>query len=239
MDVSKLKRDAKAIHSKLQRAGKSIKAKERVRIVVPSRFKDKQLVTIGNTVVVVGVYAILDDAGNYGVSLTNTKLIITPDVTNDIMIDDEAHLEFIFEPKSTIFPNVDAVRNINLPYLIFDEIISKGKTPWYLSYSDLTKLFDTAKAFAGVNLGSNHAIFEMLTAMRARQPDDKFKYLRHKLFTKKDFGQDYSIVPLASVQFGATNTSAKLIGARLDEGLASALVYPSEQTENIETILRT
>ena len=47
-----------------------------------------------------------------------------------------------------------------------------------------------------------------------------------------------ALIPFRSVTYGATNTTAKLMGAYFDEGLTSALVNPSQRTEKIEELLR-
>lgn len=239
MDISKLVRDAKKIHAVLETKGDIIKAKKRIKVYIPTRFKEKKLAVVGNEVSIVGVYAMVVDDKYYGVSKTNAMMSISPSEVNTVMVGEESYYEFVFENGDTFCSNKNLVHRGTLPYDIFDEIVAKGNTPWYLNLTDLAELFDTAKLHAGFSHGTNQAILEMITASRARLPNDRAKYYRHALTQQKDFeNKPYYVIPLRSVQYGATNTVAKLIGAYFDEGLTSALVNPSERSEQIEEILR-
>jgi hypothetical protein len=238
MDFSKLKRDPKKVHSALDVKGDTIKAKRKVSIVIPERYKEKGLIREGNEVVILGIHAYVVDDQYFGISLTNAMMPITPSSSNLIYIGEEQYMVYSFEAGETVCPNRNLVQTATIPYEIFDELVSKGNTPVYLNYLDLAMLFDSAKRKAGADLSTNHAIMEMINASRARNPKDKAKYYRHTLKSQADFKNGPSMIPLRSVQYGATNTVAKLIGAYWDEGLTSALVNPSERSEQIEEILR-
>ena len=117
--------------------------------------------------------------------------------------------------------------------------IAKGKIPWYLNYSDLGILFTTAKLHAGANLGVDNAALEMIVSSLARDPQDRMRYYRHSVDTPKDTRNNPpDIIPLRSVALSTTNTTAKLLGNYMQEGVTSALVSPTERSESIETMLR-
>lgn len=127
-----------------------------------------------------------------------------------------------------------------LVFRIYDEFIAKGRVPWYMGYDELGKLFDTAKTFAGANIGQNHEVTELLVSMIARDPEDRTKYYRQTVKSLGDLvSRPPSIIPLRSVQYSATNTVNKLAGSYWNDALTSALVSPGERTERIEALLRT
>jgi hypothetical protein len=64
-------------------------------------------------------------------------------------------------------------------------------------------------------------------------------FYRHQFKdTKQLTDKPPEIIALRSVQDGASNTTAKLMGAYLDEGINSALVDPAERLERVEDLLR-
>jgi hypothetical protein len=238
MDPRTLKRDPAKIKSAIEVKGDIIKATKPIKIYIPARFKEKGLAVISNTVSIVGVFAYVVEDKYYAVSKALAMITITPDITNSVMIGDDEYMEFQFEAGATITPNKQLVQQGNIPYLIFDEFVSKGKSPWYIGYIDEAELMDTAKHHAGFNPGTDHAVLEMIVAVRARQVKDKYKYFRHVLKSPGDVEAPKAMIPLKSVQYGATNTTARLVGSYFDEGLTSALVNPSEKPEQIENLLR-
>lgn len=240
MNISGLKRNPKAIHSILvHRNDGTVKVTAPCSVHIPKRYTTRELATVGNEVSIVGMFGIVT-GNNYGVCRINAMVNIKPTSINTIIIDDTEYLEFQFEAGDTLLTNVNLVKRDTLVYRIYDEIVAKGNTPWYMSYQDLGQLFDTASSFGGANLGANHAILEMITASRARNPNDRTKYYRHTLNKATQLDTTPPVmIALKSVQDGATNTTAKLIGAYMDEGINSALVDPSERSEKIEELLRT
>jgi hypothetical protein len=123
-------------------------------------------------------------------------------------------------------------------YNIIDELLIKGKVPWYLSYEDLCKFLDTAETHAGSNVAANYEVIEILSSMIARNVDNRKLYVRSSVETKEDLDKKIEYIPLASVMYVATGTVNKLIGAYMEEGIASALVTKSEESTRVEKLLR-
>jgi hypothetical protein len=123
-------------------------------------------------------------------------------------------------------------------YNILDELLIKGKVPWYLSYEDLCKFLDTAETHAGSNVAANYEVIEILSSMIARNVDNRKLYVRSSVETKEDLDKKIEYIPLASVMYVATGTVNKLIGAYMEEGIASALVTKSEESTRVEKLLR-
>ena len=209
------------------------------KIYIPVRYAERGLAQIGIETYIVGIYAITVDDTYYGVSIVNAMTRIEPTSTIKIMVDDEEYYEFSFDPGSTVMSSTLLVKRDTLTYNIYDEIISKGRVPWYMNYIDLSKLFETAKYHAGANIGQNQEVVELIVSMIARNPDNRHEYYRHSIKSLDDVTlKPPAVIPLKSVIYGATNTTNKLAGSYFHEGLVSALNTPSDRVERIEDLLR-
>ena len=240
MDINKLIRDPAKIHAAITELpdGRLV-AKKELKIYIPIRFEERGLAVISNEVNIAGIYAIVIDGTHYGVSVINAMMRIEPTSIIKIMIDDVGYYEFTFEPGSTLLASVNLVQTDTLVYRIYDEIIAKGRIPWYLGYMELSTLFDTAKYHAGANIGTNHEVTELLISLISRDPVNRHNYYRQVVKSLDDLKtKPPAYIALRSVTYTATNTTNKLAGSYFSEGLVSALVSPSERTERIEDLLR-
>jgi hypothetical protein len=209
------------------------------KIHIPARFAERQLATIGIETYIVGICAVIVEDQYYGVMLVNAMMRIEPTSTLRVNVDDDEYYEFYFEPGATVIQSVQLVKTDTLVYRVYDEIIAKGREPWYLDYAHMGHLFDSAKYHAGANIGQNHEVTELIVSMVSRDPDDRTKYYRQAVKTKADLKKKPPVfIPLRSVQYSATNTTNKLAGSYWTDALNSALVSPSTRTERIEELLR-
>jgi len=240
MDIKKLIRDASRVHLNLQELSDGrLVAKKSCKIYIPTRFSERGLASIGIDTQIVGIYAIVVEDKYYGISMVNAMIRIEPTSTIKILINEEEFYEFYFEAGSTVMSSVNLVKTDSLVYKIYDEIISKGRVPWYLSYLDLGKLFDTALYHAGANIGANHEVTELLVSMIARNTNDRHLYYRSGLKNIEDMQKrPPTFIALRSVTYSATNTLNKLAGSYFSEGIVSSLVSPTERVERIESLLR-
>ena len=239
MDIKKLVRDAPKIHACLRELedGRLVALKA-LKIYIPSRFDERGLAFIGIETQIVGIYAIVVDDTYYGISMVNAMMRIEPTSTVKVIIEEEEFYEFYFEPGSTVVSSVELVKTDTLVYKIYDEIIAKGRVPWYLGYTELGKLFDTAKYHAGANIGTNHEVTEMIVSMIARDDKNRHQYYRQTVKSLADLKTNPpAYIPLTSVVYGATNTLNKLAGSYMGQGLVSALVTPTERVEKLESLL--
>lgn len=213
-------------------------AKANCKIVVPSRFLERILGSLEPEVYTVAIFALVTEDGKYAVSCAPSLMRLTPTDLNTVVYEDMEYQEFIFDKGAVICPELNLVVRNELVYYIYSEIMAKGNVPWYIDYVGLGNLFKGSKHFAGVTVGANHAVWEMMVSSLARVPDDKMKYYRHNVKTEKDLLTEPVIVPLRSVIYGPTSTVARLIGAYFKEGITASLVNPSEKIEPIEDLLR-
>lgn len=240
MDISKLKRDPERVRANLKMTqGRTVVTSKLCRIYIPALFAEKQLASIGSEVYILGIFALVMDDGYYSVSLTNAMMRIDPATINTVLVDDEQYYEFVFEPGDTVIANTDLVESKTLPYHINETIIARGKVPWYLNYEDVGSLFDSARKYAGVDLGPNDAVLEMIASAIARSPNDPKVYYRQFVKSKEDLKKNPPrFIAFKSISYGATNTTAKLMGSYFETSMNSALVNPSERLEDMEELLR-
>lgn len=240
MDPKKLTRDASKVHAALKELEDgSVVTTKGCKILIPARFAEQQLAVLGSETNICGLFAIVVEDRYYGVSSAMAMMRIEPTVTNNIKCGEEDYLEFVFDPGSTVISSTELVKSDTFIYLVYSEIMAKGNVPWYMSYEDMGRIFESAPYHAGVSVGANFAVIEMIVAAISRVPDDPTKYFRHQINTAADIAnKEPEFIPLRSVTYGASNTTAKLIGAYWEEGLTSALVNPTDTVEPIEGLLR-
>lgn len=239
MDISKLIRDPSKVHAVLKELpDNSLVALKRVRIYIPQRFEERDLASISNEIYICGIYAIVTDEGFYGVSTINAMVRIQPSSINTVKVDGDNYYEFIFNPGSVVIPDLNLVKNDVLTYQIFDEMFAKGRVPWYVSYDDLGGIYETADKHAGVGIGRNREVIELIASIVARDPSNLYQMYRHAIKNRGTLlTNPPEFVPLDAIQYTATNTTAKLAGAYMADGVVSALVNPSERQERIESYL--
>lgn len=235
MNPKQLTRDADKVNATLEEVGDQLITTKGCKIYIPTRYAEKGLINVGDDTYITMLYAMVVDDRYYAVSLVPAKGRIEPDVTNTVSMLGDEYFEFIFEPGSVVIGNLNLVQDKNITFDIHEELIGRGKIPWYLDYDDVGKLFDEAPKHAGVKVGANHAILEMIASTVARYEEDPTQFYR-QIKDKVNVKPFY--VPFKSVSYGASNTTAKLMGAYWNEGLTSALVNPTDNVEAIEELLR-
>lgn len=239
MDIKKLVRNVSLINSLLvELPNNTIVTTKPIKIYSPVRYSERGLSSVGVDTNIIGIYAIVTEEGYYAVSILNAMINITPSSTITVKIEGEEYYEFSFDAGNVVISNLNLVQADVLVYKIYSEIISKGKIPWYLSYSDLGHLFDTAYKYAGANIGQNAEITELIISLIARNPKDRTEYYRSLLSSKEDLNvMKPEFIALKSVQYSATNTLNKLAGSYMSAGVVSALIDNSTRSERIESII--
>lgn len=239
MQIQNLIRDASKVHDALKELpDSSVVAVKDVTIYIPTRFVDRGLAYVGVENHIVAIYAIVVDDMYYGVSTVNAMITIDPTDIGRIKINNDQYFEFTFKPGATVFKSTNLVKSDVLTYKIYDEILSNGNVPWYLSYEDLGGLFDTAKYHAGANIGQNKEVTELIASIITRDPTDKTKYYRSTLENETDLKTKKPVfIGLKNVVYSATNTVNRLGGSYFSQGVVAALVNPAVRKERIEQIL--
>jgi hypothetical protein len=239
MDTKALIRDKHKVHESLVKTSSgALVTKTGCKIYIPVRFTEHDLAYVGADVYTVGIAAIVVNDTYYAVLLVNAMVNLCPTDIAKVKIDSDEYYEFVFAPGATVIKTLGLVKVDTITYKIYDEIFSKGKIPWYIRYDDLCKMFDTAVKHAGANIGENAEVIEVMASLISRNAEDKMEYYRTSIKSLNDIVEKPpAYTAMRSVIFGATNTTSRLGGSYFGEGVASALVTPSERTEHIESLL--
>lgn len=240
MDITGLKRDPARIHQTLRtlRNGAIITEKD-CSLTFPVKYQEQGLAKIAAETYILGIFAIIIEGRYYGVSRAPTMLHMGESEINTVKVDGQDYYEFNYSAGDKVILSNESIKDDQVLYNVYNEFISKGNIPWFFSYEDVGKLFELSGYHAGLQLGANHAIPELVAATIARNPKNPNQYYRHYVESQAQVEKEPpEIIKLNSVTYGATNTTAKLIGGYWDEGVTSALVNPSDRVEPIEEILR-
>lgn len=207
------------------------------KIYVPTRFAERGLAFLGAETYIIGVCAIVAE-DQYATLMVHAMIRIDPAEINRVMVNGDEYLEFVFYPGSVVIPNLNLAQTDTLSYKIYDEIVAKARVPWYISYFDLARIFDTAQMHAGANIGSNKELTELLISIIARNPHNRREYFRQTLETEMDaINNPPYYASLKDVTLTATNTLHKFGGSYFRNGTVSAINSPSERPERLEELL--
>jgi hypothetical protein len=239
--MSKYKRNAQAVLAHLHKnATGQVLTKKACKIQVPVRYSEVGLGEIGIKVFTYGLFALILETGEYSVLNVNAILELNPYKISIVTIDEIDYHEFYFDAGQVVITTTNLVQTNTLIYNVMDEFVFKGKMPWYVEYDDAGKMLDTAKYHADSLVGQNPEVIEFIIAMITRSAKDRTTYIRNVAETMEDFKmENISFVPLKSVLYSVNNTVNKIAGSYMTEGIVSALVNPSNGTEQVERILRT
>jgi acid stress-induced BolA-like protein IbaG/YrbA len=235
--MSHLTRDAPSVLANFKEKDNRLYALKPCSIQIPKRFSDRNLAGISTDVFIYGIYALIVE-DKYAVSNVTAMVQINPTKITTVKVKGTEYHNFQFDAGTAVISNLDVVKRNLLIYNVLDEFIIKGKIPWYLNYDDLGQLFDRAKNYADSNVGLVPEIFELIVSMISRTHQDRTKYFRTSINSPADINKTPEYVALSSVFYSSTNTLNKLAGNYFSDGVASALVTPTEETERLETLLR-
>ncbi len=240
MDISKLIRNpSKIIECLIETIDDRVVTSKELKISIPTRFIDRELAYIGVQTHIVGICGLILDDMFYATMNILAMINIEPSETNRIKIDNDQYFEFVFKPGSTVFKSTNLIKSDLLPYKIYDEILSNGNVPWFMSYEDVGKLFDTAVYHAGANIGENKEVTELIASLVSRDPIDKTKYFRVTIDSLDDLKKKKPVfIGLKNVVYSATNTVNRLGGSYFSQGVVASLVNPAVREEKIELILK-
>lgn len=216
----------------------SIIVKQPLEVIFPARYEESDFADIAGNVYVLGIFAI--KVGNqYAVNNLPARILLHPTEINKVKYNDNDYYVLSFEKGSIFTSNINVVKDDTLGYYIYNYFIALGKVPWYMGPLDMLKLFDKMEEYTGKGYGAHPSIIKMIISMTMRDANNPLLYWRQTINSSNDIDKKQpEYVPLRNIPLGARNTTAKLMGAYFDEGLNSALLYPSDKTEVVEEILR-
>jgi len=239
MDITSLKRDANSVKMQLAYKDGQYIAKSRLRILVPAYFETKGLLSFGTEIYFLGFYCILTEDNTYAIDISPAMIRTAPSQITRVDIEDMEYVVLVYDRGDLVIADENVVKDENVCYKIFNEILAKGLFPWWMNYEDRNKLFSKTKKFTGSKVGDNFTLYEIIVSALSRDPSDKTIQYRQGLKSKTDLITRPPVAsPLRSVQYSASNTVAKLAGSYFQDGLISAINDPTTRVERGERILR-
>ncbi len=235
--VSKLKRDPDYVKSQLVKSQDGLYVKKDTIIQIPYRYTIKGMAILGEKNYSVGIFPIIID-DKYTVMSVMSMIMLSSASISEVVIQDTNYYSFFYEKGSRLFDSLDVVRDDSITYNIFDEFISNGNIPWFMSYLDLAKIYDTSDKYAASAMPNYLQPFQIIVSLLARSPNDLMKLYRYIINEEKDLNIHPEFAQLKSVMFMSKSTVNKIAGSYFDEGVMSALAYPSQKVEHIEKLLR-
>ena len=242
MKYISMPRDAERVYSKLKEQDDgSMVVLAPFNVVFPKRFLERDMAYIGDTVRTTGVFMMATD-GHRCLFSVCAFVELVPDSISYFNYQGVDYVDLGFDPGSKLFRSLDTVQYNVLVYRIYKEFISNGNVPFFMEQTDklddVSAVLDTARDYAGTNIGSQRAVTELITSLSARNPDDLVEYFR-QLPPEVQARTRPNFIGLTSAPYGATNTLSRLAGSYFDQGLTAAIVYPSNKVSEQERLVRT
>ena len=237
--IKGLKRKPETIKALLKVSGDALVVKDDIKVMFPSRYVNKGLAVMGDTVSVLSVFAIVDDDGNYAVMNIPTLMELTPNMTDEVEIEGKEYTVLEFSKGDIFMPNINIVKRDSFTFDLFDEFFLHGNIPWFLEYEDVSNIFKYSKKYAGTKLGDNPLGMEVLTSIIARNNKDKTMLFRKLSKDIKSMAKERpSYIALLNIYYTFTSTMSKLSGSYFKEGITAALVNKEDKSNAVEDMIK-
>lgn len=240
MDISQWRHNPTALKATLaELPNGSLVTTTGCRIVIQESFRAKQLISLGKRIMIIGFFAIANDKGEFAVTTTPSMMQITPTEIRQIEVKGRTYYDFHFKPNSTVVKSLDLVKDNSLLYYLFEEILARGRIPFFYDYASLSGFFTDTKQYTGTTLVATPTIGEMIIAQIARLDSNRKIPLRESIHSYQDLKRvPFTWIPIRNVIDGSSDTTAKITGSYTGDGLDSAIVNPNDVTQPIERLLR-
>jgi hypothetical protein len=235
--TSKLKHNPKAISKLYSNKGDSVVASDTFYIMFPERYINKGLATMGTSVKLLSVYAIVDKNMNYGVITAPVFMDIIPTNVTSVMVDGVVNKVLEIGKGETFILNRNLIKSATFMYDVFDEFFLQGKVPWYISYDKLSDLFAESKKYANSDIGSDSIAIEIITSIVSRSIKDPLVSYRESIKSSSS-GNKPKYVGLNNVFYSYDNTLSKVMGGYMQLGVTISIVNRESKSTKVSTLLR-
>ena len=199
------------------------------------------LATVGVDTSFYGLFRIETLDGNYYAIHNMMGYLHSDPDSVDIVTHEETQEPYYvltYQPGSVVIKTMDILKDNNIIVKVFKEFISRGKVPFYVTYMDINKIFDTCDEFAGASLSDTMEAPTVPISIIARNPNDTTTSIIGKLLMMLIWLIHHLCMFQLSVNFSATSALTKITGSYFYTGVVSAINNPTNQTETIDYILR-
>jgi hypothetical protein len=240
MNVRALVRDPKQVLADwVVMPDKRVITRKGCTIHFPSRFLEQSLAGIGVECFVLGMIAIQVE-GSYAVMRVPANLMASPTNIRKLMVENEEYTLFQFDPGRVVLRTISVVKEPTTPYYIYNEIFSKGNSPWYFTMNDRIAVFNMNERYTGSRVGKYREVTSLLVAHTSRNPENLKEFYRHTIQSPQDVKtRPEAVIAMRDVTNAPTNTLNRLGGSyMISEGLVAAMNNPSTRVDTIEHVMR-
>jgi len=234
-DISKFKRNSNKIKSYLTVKDDMVITNKRLYIMFPEKFVDKGLSVLSSTCYITGLFAIIDDDGNYSVSKVPTRMSVQPAEIDTVLVNDVPYVVLEIEENTDLIASTTLIKE-NIAFPVYDLFFIQGKIPWYYTYEDIPEIFKNMRKYAGSKSGDNIITYEFLTAIIARDPNNLEVPIREIIKSLEEANPKY--VGLKNPWFTFKSTLSKVAGAYMKLGLVAAMIHPEKEVSDLESVIR-
>lgn len=240
MNIEGGQRDAEKIKSILKTVSGQVITTEGCRIIFPARWALYDLAEVNVEPYFYGLVKIQTLDGNaYAIQNMLSFIHSDPDTIETVKVDDDPYYVLTYHPGSVVIKTTTLLKDNDILSAVYSEFIKRGKVPFYVTYNDLNKVFDTAASHAGRSLGDTADIMAVPISIIARNPKDVTQYYREIINTVDPNTVKPVYVPITSVDQSATSAITKITGSYFYQGVVSAINNPTDQAEVLDLVLRT
>lgn len=200
---------------------------------IPMRYRNYGMLDIEKNIETLGLFdMIIDDRYQVALNIL-AKVTLCPEETEERTILDDDYLICRWTSPGIFIASNTLVQDFNAIYCAYVENIDLGHRLYNVGYLSLIYLFDRAREFTGSDIGTDRSTYELLVSHLARDADNMQMMYRYT-----DMKKPPTIISMRSTSFAPTSTTARIIGAYRDDGMAAALNYKQTTRQPFEDLLR-
>lgn len=203
-----------------------------ITVKIPKTYLDTQFCKLGRKVETLGIFQlIINNKQMANLILTNMVTTIPSDIDNN---SDEEYTLCHFKKGDILIDNTSVIKSPDILYKIFHNFIFLGKFPKFLTYDELSTIFNQSVKVNDMYLPIGKEIFELMISHISRDEKDLTKFYRHT-----DMKKLMSLIGLNNITYAPSSTTSKILGSYLEDGMTGALIDEKHNSDPIEDLLIT
>ena len=200
---------------------------------VPQRYEQRDLLFITDKVKVFGVFTIVVNGVEKGGLLLPALITMRPSDIRFETRNDERFVVLVFNKNDIVMDTLSIMQDDNFNYIMWNEFLSNGNLPEFITYNNIAGLFDTARTVTGKGISVDHSILELIYAHLYRDKNNLSVPYRNT-----DMREPPARINLHSVAYGPDGSFAKFAGSYAQDGYNAALLNQSDKQNDLEDLFR-
>lgn len=202
-------------------------------IYISERYKQHGCLEVTDTIKTVGIFdMIINDTIEKGYLLP-ARFTIEPSYIESEQFNNNQCVKLTLFKNDIFIKNINIIKEGFIGYFIFYEFPFLCKKPKFVTYDIDASIFDSVKALCGVNFKSNRVVFELISSHLYRSQHDIS--LPYRL---TDMTEEPINISMRDVTHASLSTSSKLIGSYFPAAINASLVNQSDESSQVEDLLR-